>query len=103
MSGQALRSLDRQGWFVLGATIALVLGLAMSAIMLPHPEVIYLHRGIWHLHLQAIPRQLAYSRYTLSRSSVTTVRFSRRFANKPLSFRPGIWFFGSLKRLPCRL
>jgi hypothetical protein len=38
-------SQDRAGWFVFGATIALVLGLAVSSIMLPQSNVIYCTEG----------------------------------------------------------
>ena len=62
-----------------------------------------LHRGVWHLHFQSAPRQLACPKDTLSRWPIPAVRLSRGPADTPLSFDQGVRLFGPLERLSCRL
>jgi hypothetical protein len=63
-----------------------------------------LHRGLRHLRYQSL-WHMACSGNTVSCCPITAVRLMEvgLYRNTPLSFDPGVRFFGTPGRLPCRL
>ena len=96
-------SQDRAGWFVFGATIALVLGLAVSSIMLPQSNVIYCTEGFG----TCIVRPPRGNWRVLVNAPCTAGQSLRPASLGGLqlrsSFDPGDGLFDTPTRLPCRL